>query len=215
MRISGGAGGGSRHTRLVVPRRRIAGAPASGPASVTGSQPESRGPQPHIGSGPGARVRRVCSRTPKAIVSIIPQHDPPHRTAEAVDPGQQIGPRCAAAATMAHAVEDVADQHVALGHVRLGDHPFLAAALAHDAEEPAGSSPREVSSQRRRGRGRAALQTGLTIQSAPATSLRAADEPGLSSCSKHQVRGEFAQQTPLPFRRFGAAECYGVMCEVP
>jgi hypothetical protein len=44
-------------------------------------------------------------------------------------------------AVMAHAVEDVAYQHVALRHVRLGDHPVLAAPLAHDAEEPRREGP--------------------------------------------------------------------------
>jgi hypothetical protein len=35
-----------------------------------------------------------------------------------------------------HALEDVADQHVALCRVRLGEHPILAVAVAGDAHKP-------------------------------------------------------------------------------
>ena len=31
---------------------------------------------------------------------------------------------------------------------------------------------------------------------------------GIELLQQHQVWGELAQQTPLPFRRLGAAECY-------
>jgi hypothetical protein len=37
---------------------------------------------------------------------------------------------------MTHLGDDVADQHLAVHHVRLGDHPLLAAAITHDAQEP-------------------------------------------------------------------------------
>jgi hypothetical protein len=53
-----------------------------------------------------------------------------------VDAGQQFRPPGpSAAAVVAHAVEDVADQHLAVRHVRLGDHPLLTAAFAHDPQE--------------------------------------------------------------------------------
>jgi hypothetical protein len=51
-------------------------------------------------------IRLWCRSEVAPIVSAIPQQDPPHRTAGAVDPGQQLGPPCAAtAAVMAHAVD--------------------------------------------------------------------------------------------------------------
>src|SRR4051794_21271837 len=85
----------------------------------------------------GTLIRFWCRSELSPIVSAIRQHDPPHRTAGAVDPGQQSSLRDpATAAVVAYAVEDVAYQHVALGRVRLGKHPFLAAAVAHEAEEP-------------------------------------------------------------------------------
>jgi len=31
---------------------------------------------------------------------------------------------------------------------------------------------------------------------------------GIEFLQQHQVRGELAQQIPLPFRRLGTAECY-------
>jgi hypothetical protein len=91
---------------------------------------------------PGSEGERQIHRIdePDRVGAALPllQHDPPHRTAAgAIDAGQQLRPaRAPAAAVAAHPVEDVADQHLALGHVRLGDHPLLPAAIAHDPQEP-------------------------------------------------------------------------------
>ena len=47
-----------------------------------------------------------------------------------------VAPAVPVGASSDRSLCDVADQHVALGHVRLGDHPLLAAAIAHNPEEP-------------------------------------------------------------------------------
>jgi hypothetical protein len=71
----------------------------------------------------------------RAPASARSQNDLPHRTAaRALDAGQQFHPPCpAAAAVMAHSVEDGTDRRVALRGVRLVDHPVSAAAVAGDA----------------------------------------------------------------------------------
>jgi hypothetical protein len=74
-----------------------------------------------------------CS--PDGGTSAADQHDSPHRSAACpLDAGKQLRPSWqSAAAVVAHALEDVADQHVALPRrVRLGEHPLLAAAVAGD-----------------------------------------------------------------------------------
>jgi len=54
-----------------------------------------------------------------------------------IDAGDQFHPaRPSAAAVVAHASDDVADQHVAPRRARLGQHPLLAAANAGNAHEP-------------------------------------------------------------------------------
>jgi hypothetical protein len=88
-------------------------------------------------------IRLRCRSEAAQIVSANRQHDPPHRTAAgALDAGQQLRlPRAAAAAVVAHPVEDVAEQHVAVYQVCFGDQPLLAAAVAHDPQEPRRESP--------------------------------------------------------------------------
>jgi hypothetical protein len=53
---------------------------------------------------------------------------------------------------MTHASDDVADQHVPLRRVRLGEHPLLAAAVAGDPEEPRRERPERLVQSFRPGR---------------------------------------------------------------
>ena len=66
------------------------------------------------------------------------------------------------AAVVPHAVNDVADQHLALRDVRLGDHPLLAAAITHDAQEPRRERAQRLVERFRAGRQRVVVASSST-----------------------------------------------------
>ena len=91
---------------------------------------------------------------------------------------------------MPHAVDDVADQHVAVCHVRLVDHPILAAAVAGDAQEPRRERAQRLVEGFRAGRQR------VVAVAAPVPS---GDRPG-----RHQAsRGRIKMAIPR-YQRFSA-----------
>ena len=97
---------------------------------------------------------------------LTSQHDPAHRpAADALDAGEQLRLPCpAAAAVVAHLVEDVADRHVGPREVHLVDHLHLAAAVALDAQEPDGNAAKGDPSS-------AAISSVLTVNPAGAVPL--------------------------------------------
>jgi hypothetical protein len=86
----------------------------------------------------GLILRRERPPLAQSAAVVADQHDPPHwPAADTLDAGEQLHhPRAAAAAVVPHALDDVADQHFAVRQGP-GDQPLLlAAAIAHDPQEP-------------------------------------------------------------------------------
>jgi hypothetical protein len=88
-------------------------------------------------------VSRVGGSSVNGPSQAAGRHPPEHHglphwpAAGALDAGEQFHPaRPATAAVVTHLRDDVADPHVALWRVRLGEHPLTTTAIAGDPHEP-------------------------------------------------------------------------------